>query len=64
MGCGADVEVLVFIGKAHRHSVAMVFFGPGIDMGILQDVVTHLSFISYKYHIYQCRFHTISLSPR
>jgi hypothetical protein len=54
----ADGEILIFVGKAHGHGVAMVLSGPCIDVCVLQDVVAHLSFVTYKYHIalFGCSF--------
>ena len=48
--CVADVKILVFICKTHRHSLAVVLPCPCIDMSELQDVVTHPAFISNEYH--------------
>lgn len=46
----AYLEELVFVAKPHRHAVAPMFTRPSIDMGILQYVVAHSSFVSYEYH--------------
>ena len=46
----ANAEVLVLVGKAHGHGAAPVFTSPGVNVGILQDVVAHAAFIADENH--------------
>ena len=45
------IEILILITEAHGDDFTSMFPTPGIDMGILQQVVAHLTFIAGKYHI-------------
>ena len=46
----AYLKILVFITEAHRNDFTTMLPSPCVDMGILQQVVTHLGLISSKYH--------------
>ena len=45
-----NLEVLVFVAESHGNHLATMFPTPGIYMGILQQIVAHLTFVSCKYH--------------
>lgn len=45
-----NLEVLVFVAETHGNHFATMFPTPGIHMGILQQIVAHLTFVSGKYH--------------
>jgi hypothetical protein len=46
----AYMEVLILVTEAHGDNLPPMFSAPGIDMGILQQIVAHLAFIAGKYH--------------
>jgi hypothetical protein len=46
----AYMEVLILVTEAHGDNLPPLFSAPGIDMGILQQIVAHLAFIAGKYH--------------
>ena len=46
----ADVEILILIAEAHGDDLPAMLAAPCIDVGVLQQVVAHLTLISGKYH--------------
>ena len=36
----ADVKLRIHVSKPHRHGLSAMFSAPGIEMPVLQDVVT------------------------
>ena len=48
----AYLEILVFIAETHRNAFSAMLTCPSVNMTILQDIVTHTSFVCYKYHLF------------
>ena len=44
------MEIAVFIAEAHRDDLAAMLPTPRIDMGILQEVIAHLTLVAGKHH--------------
>ena len=44
------MEVLVFITEAHGDNLTSVLPTPGIDVGILQQIIAHLTLVSGENH--------------
>ena len=46
-----DMEILILIAETHGDNLTAMLSAPRIDMGVLQQVVAHLTLISGKYHM-------------
>ena len=59
-----DMKPRIFVGETHGNSLPSMFPTPGINMSILQDIISHTTFVVNKYHSSPFLFLMVSRSSK